>query len=1100
MPVTLVRRHVHDEHSIAHRIDDGSFDSFILVVPTKRRIRHLTRELISAKQVAVSELPIFTLESLASELLQSAFDHLRIVDEPIQTLLFNQVIISSRNTLKYFNVRGSNAQLPRGTFDKIVEVIKNLKEVGVYPNALTEEIALEAADEQPKLTDIATIYSAYEQELNKLDAVDAEGIFKLLHLHCSQPKFAQTFRLVFPAVEEISIVGFDEFTEPELGFIQKLCAMNVGISVVFDFQLGNPALFGHLEENYERFLEMGFLSRNDDDAGNTDLLVQGEQPADVCASIQHIAQNLFKRDGKLIRKNCSDRITIAKTKDRTREVERICKLIKQLVAENPTRDLSRICVAMYKPQVYTHIMREQFKKYGIPANITDRFELAQSPVVVSIIGLLEVALRSFRREDVLRTVISAYFDFENAGEALDRANLMNVSQELRITAGVRTWLNKIERQVQKAQHDVLMSNDELENSHRINDVASLTKAQSDIKWLESLLRDVSLDQTPTQFQHRLQQLLERLELPQRIVSVGVSNHPELVEKDARAYSKFLEVVEQTVNLLEYQEGKQKRHSLKFYVEQLKVAISQERYNVREQFGQGVLVTSIDETRGLPLDVMIVAGLVDGEFPSVYQSEIFFSNKRMKEREYRYSWENRYLFYQAITNWSEHLYLTYPEQEAELDLVRSSFVDALLDITEVEQWEYPGNSPFEETIYSEDDYMRHHGSQLAHSSVKPDEIPPALHERLHHVEQALKVERSRVDVHNLPEYEGFILSKISDEANEKLRQLKHRVYSVSQLETYGKCPYQFFAQRLLRLNVVEELEEEFSTIEKGSVLHETLFEFYTERRENKLPSLIGCSEKEFEHAVQQLLGIAERKLAEIDIPDAFWDLEKELLLGNRESGKGMLREFLEFERNRLTNLQPKYFEVGFGSDLGSQTRTDTLLSSLEPILAGKVQLRGKVDRVEIGEEAFAIIDYKTGSSVARIDDIHSGISLQLPIYLYTIEKLLAEKHGDELQPAGGLYYQLRNPIALKVGAGSATYKDELGASRSRTNLLPSNDELQKLIDESIQRVNSYVDDIAQGKFPLTTHDKIDKVCTYCDYKTICRIQTVRRVVEAKPEAQ
>ena len=125
-------------------------------------------------------------------------------------------------------------------------------------------------------------------------------------------------------------------------------------------------------------------------------------------------------------------------------------------------------------------------------------------------------------------------------------------------------------------------------------------------------------------------------------------------------------------------------------------------------------------------------------------------------------------------------------------------------------------------------------------------------------------------------------------------------------------------------------------------------------------------------------------------------------------------------------------------------------------------------------------------------------MQLQIYLYTIEKLLSEKNGKELQPAAGLYYQIRNKIDLKTGVGSSRYKDELGI-KSKSGFLPSDEELRRLIDDSVERVNTYVNDITEGKFPLTSHDKIDKVCTYCDYKTICRIQNVRRVGKAQEDS-
>lgn len=1067
----------------------------ILVVPTKRRVRHLTRELLSEKRVS-SALPIFTLESFAEKLFEGIFDGMSIIREPIQTLLFGQAIIASQNELRYFRVRSRYDRIPPGTLEKIVSVVKNLKEVGVTPAMLAEELLAEQEDEHPKLKDIVAIYSAYEASLKGLAAVDVEGLFTSLHLHCSLRQFERAFRAAFPTTGAVSIVGFDEFTEPELGFIQRLLSLPIEVSVMFDFQLGNDALFGHLSENYRRFLAMGLRPEPAGKAvaGN---VLGGKRTAEVQETMHHLAANLFNRDGVAAPRECSTQITVAKAKDRTAEVELICKLIKHLRTQEPSLDLSRICVAMYRPQVYTHLMREQFAKYGIPANITDRYELAQSPVVVSLMGLLEVPMHGFRRDTLLRALNSAYIILDNDGVRVNAANLATISRELRIVGGVQTWLGKIEREITTIEEQAPKLADEEERAASARTVDRLKKAASDIRWLEQLLQDLGLEQTPAEFHRRLEQLLERVQVARQIVALDGGAGGGLVERDARAYAQFMKVVEDTVTLLEYQDGKELRHPLRFYVEQLKLAIAQERYNVREQVGEGVLITSIDETRGLPLDVMIVAGLVDGEFPCVYQSELFFSSTRMKQREQRHIWENRYLWYQALTNWTKHLYLTYPEQDAELDLVRSSFIDSLCAIADVEQWTYPGASPLEHILFCEEDYIRQYGKMLPFLSSQIELVPDALQQKLGDVEKACAVENSRVERHDLPEYEGLIGEHISAEARQELQQLKQRVFSASQLESYGKCPYQFFAHRLLRLNVLEELEEEFSAVEKGSIVHEVLFEFYTERREKNLPSLRHCSEKEFAEARERLLHIAGQKLASIDIPDAFWDLEKELILGEKETGRGILSEFLQFERNRSTSFHPAFFEVGFGAKLGAQTRIDPRMSSEEPVLAGNVRLGGKVDRVEMKDDAFAIVDYKTGTSLPSFEDIRAGMSLQLPLYLYAVEQLLAQHQGRSLQPAGGIYYQIRNPIALKLGLGSAEYEADLDAG-PRKSLQPSNDELRKVIDASIHRVNSYIEDMTKGKFPLTSHDSIEKVCTYCDYKTICRIQTVRRLEKAKTD--
>jgi hypothetical protein len=65
-------------------------------------------------------------------------------------------------------------------------------------------------------------------------------------------------------------------------------------------------------------------------------------------------------------------------------------------------------------------------------------------------------------------------------------------------------------------------------------------------------------------------------------------------------------------------------------------------------------------------------------------------------------------------------------------------------------------------------------------------------------------------------------------------------------------------------------------------------------------------------------------------------------------------------------------------------------------------------------------------------------------------------------------------------------------------LPDGEALDLLIRQTIGFVTGYVRSIAEGKFPLTTPDRIEEVCTYCSYRALCRIQVIRRVASSPQE--
>ncbi len=131
----------------------------------------------------------------------------------------------------------------------------------------------------------------------------------------------------------------------------------------------------------------------------------------------------------------------------------------------------------------------------------------------------------------------------------------------------------------------------------------------------------------------------------------------------------------------------------------------------------------------------------------------------------------------------------------------------------------------------------------------------------------------------------------------------------------------------------------------------------------------------------------------------------------------------------------------------------------------------------------------------MEEIRRGLSLQLPLYLHAVEQLLERQLHKKLAPAAGLYYQLRDSVAVKFGIASGEHRNEAFEAGPRTtrNILESDMHLRALIEEAISLINGHVRNMAAGVFPLTTPDKMDEVCGFCNFKTICRVQSVHQVI-------
>ena len=187
-------------------------------------------------------------------------------------------------------------------------------------------------------------------------------------------------------------------------------------------------------------------------------------------------------------------------------------------------------------------------------------------------------------------------------------------------------------------------------------------------------------------------------------------------------------------------------------------------------------------------------------------------------------EDRFLFYQALTLYRKHLYLLSPQHDGEVKLAPSAFIDELQRIAEINT-----ATDDDKTLFSTENFLKHYGVLAwAGSEVKPVEesaVPSLMLPTLHLVEHNVRVEKSRTVTGELPQYEGDLLPDLlSPASRHALEQRRNRTYSVSQLETYGECPFRYFSNRVLALNITEDEETGLTSLEKGNLAHNILFEF------------------------------------------------------------------------------------------------------------------------------------------------------------------------------------------------------------------------------------------------------------------------------------
>ena len=312
----------------------------------------------------------------------------------------------------------------------------------------------------------------------------------------------------------------------------------------------------------------------------------------------------------------------------------------------------------------------------------------------------------------------------------------------------------------------------------------------------------------------------------------------------------------------------------------------------------------------------------------------------------------------------------------------------------------------------------------------------------HLESALRVASSRV-AYRFDRFDGRIgAASGMDEA---------RVLSPTTLESYARCPFQYFLSSQLGVEVLEAPERriEIDRRERGSIVHEVLEQFVADliTAEGELASVDTAEHLSL--VAQRVFGQYDR-IGRTGAP-VLWARERRALLS-------LLEREREADALRRASQQraPVALEWAFG--------TGDVAPLEVPVRDGRVAFRGKVDRIDRrADGGLAVVDYKTGRSVSygglAADPVDGGRHLQLAIYALAARALFD---------------------ATTSVSASYRFLDEQG------------EELTVTLDDDVAARTSEVvgviaDGVSAGLYPFNPGAagwKGFENCKYCDFDSVC----------------
>lgn len=642
--------------------------------------------------------------------------------------------------------------------------------------------------------------------------------------------------------------------------------------------------------------------------------------------------------------------------------------------------------------------------------------------------------------------------------------------------------------------------------------------------LSEIVKGVPREGQPSELRSGLMLLLERLQFAKQISkpargSLADSELPQVMldlrglEGLRRAFVVAVKSIEIAAALAPVK-GDAAQTRLTSFLGEVVRALDIEVSLGRTADRAGLRVLEATDVRGLRFRAVFIAGLVEGGFPLRASRDWIYPHEERErlKRNYDLTLEDispatllkeEHYFYQAACRATDKLYLSRPLLlDDGTETVGSYYINELARAikpfkleSEPVRRDFDGTEIFDASTIAEltmslvrqDERHRH---KVGRDGLQPSALINELRSRAQDAcylspatMRRIDIERERASTRFGP-YDGQITTP------ELLAMLQQRfgpafVHSASGLSTYGNCSYRFFANRVLRLEPRGEAALDLQAIDAGKLLHDVLRRFFERHRSERLNDHDRETLRiELRDVADQVFKEHERAVPPLN-PD-IWKIDCEIR-------KVILDQVLLYElgvqETTRADVRSRYFEVAFGMTpreaADPQSKPEQLeLSRSTARGEESIKIQGQIDRVDEAEDGTVIAyDYKL-STGADAEDMKAGRSLQLPIYLEALERLLLP--GQAI--AGGGYYILKaKPGRRNSGIYRKDFADYLGL-QARNSIL-SDQEWHKVRAEVIQRVWQFLDGMRAGDFRVRPSQGYD-TCRFCDYSAVCRYEKYR----------
>lgn len=999
---------------------DGG-QNFYYLLPNGELLSDYRRKII--REIGKSfEINLFTFDDIVDNILREKF--LFSIDDSIKNLIISRIIndLRSERKINYYKDIGKTD----GFVEELNYIIGQIKKSLINPKDF-----LNNCPREMKYTEIGLIYEEYEKKLEELSLTDREGTyFKVIDLLKGDTD-------VFKDINFIIIDQFYDFRPIEIEILKKLCQSNMDIYINMPFKMSSKIV--NIEKTLKMLQGLGF-----------ELQYVKSKDKDIFTELSY---NFFDDGDRKFKSG--EAINLIKAPTIYLELKKVFEFIKVEIKKGTRLDDMGIILLN---EQYKHYLFQVSLEEKIPVDMAMEQPLIQIPLIREFLNIIEMKIYNGNKQNFIRRIKSHYFDM------VDFETKDGLEYIIRKLGFVNIY-----------DLDLLLSSSKSLNITMEYLESFIGVVDRTIKEME----DIPKEESVADYIEIFSKFIEDYNVMEKVNNrYLVHGDFDLYYRDVAALEKLIEILEKTKSLSLIVD----KVTLVEYHSALKELIENESIIKKDRNIEGIKVLNPINGRGINHKILFVTGLSSSHYPNIKENNFLINDVNFMELEqigiefknYQARLNNEAIKFASILSTVKNkLYLSYCQGEEE-DSIQSIFLDELLNMIELKS-----QSPIivDMGYYFKDKHSITTSDELAnylilnHWKLPKGQVEDYFsyynanfQDKFKNINEKSICEYSRSS-NSFGEYSGVLAG--NDIRKDLYKIHENKVYSITYLEAYGRCPYYFLLNKALNVEEMERIFQEYNPVDIGTLYHEVLRQYYTYFKDSIWDYVKGRKEFILGNTVEYLRDITEEKAVQLG-----FDLREKLNLLIIENVFTKIKNFIEKDLERITKSEEKLLPYGFEVDFGKYGDFEINIHHK------KVKFRGTIDRIDkvMGEEKYIIMDYKSSSyGVYDIEQMRQGLSLQLPVYL------LSQK---DKKIVGGLYGLLSSSkFDMKLGL-----IDETKHITKRHKGALDEEGLNLLIDDVKERISEMLENILMGNFPVNPQE-----CSpYCIYKDICRYENVLEV--------